>query len=419
MSKTDKKLNEVEITMKGCYGTQVTYEGLVDFLQTNFQLNFENEKTGLPRFAQCIWGHSGIGKTMMAKSFKHTPIEWGGKKWDGFDIRDVPIAQFEEMGDLHGMPVECFLMKSPKGEETWVNRQFIDCYRDLKYELVAGTQSRTMYSPPDWVPLKPGPSILILDDWNRASIRIIKGIMQLLQNHAMISWLLPPGCNIILTGNPDEQDYLVTTIDKAILTRIKHVTLKHDVKEWAVWATAQQLDSRGINFLLTYPEMMVGKERTNPRTLTEFFRFLKMIPNIESEREKVNLHAHSLLDEETVAAFFVFCTREMEMVIEPDDILDGKEEAKKHIEKLMNRKEPRVDILGVICERLYARMVQPTCEMSDPRIKNFQEFITMEVVPEDMRHSLCRRIAKKRDGKSQKWLLGNKILKNLILDTLR
>ena len=281
-----------------------------------------------------------------------------------------------------------------------------------------------MYAPPDWVPREPGPSILLLDDWNRASGRIIKGIMQLLQNYAMVSWSLPPGCNIVLTGNPDEQDYLVTSIDSAILTRIRSATLVHEAKEWAVWAQGAGIDSRLISFALSYPEMMVGPERTNPRTLAEFGRNLKRVPDVKSKenQKKFMMMGNSLLDEDTVRTSMVFFERDVEMVIEPEQILAGEEWIEKKVSKLMKadaRGEKRVDVIGVICDRLFAYVVQPDVDPKKNEIENFQKFVTTGSLPEDLRHNLCLRIARVRDnGRMQKWIMHNKLLTKMIMDVV-
>lgn len=421
---SNKKMNERERTHKGCYGSVVNYERLQKFLNTNFHMNQLAEKQDLPRFAQCVWGHAGIGKTSIVKQLASQPVEWDGKKYDGYDVRDVPIAQFEEMGDLHGIPMDSILMRKGE-EEQWVpqREQTIINFKEDGWAVDSSVQPRTVMAPPDWVPLREGPSILLLDDWNRASIRIIKGIMQLLQNYGMVSWSLPKGCNIVLTGNPDEQEYLVTTIDNAILTRIKHITLDGDAKEWAVWATAEELDPRGISFILYDPDVLLGSGagRTNPRTLSELFRYTKFVDDIEASKEEVADQANGLVDEETVASFITFCVRDMEDVIDPMEILDGDKTVSKRIEKLMKRKEPRTDILGVVCNRLYAAMVQPSTEQSKQRIKAFQEFITMDAIPEDLRHVVCRRLSKNNDGggRNHKWLIGSEALRDQILSTLR
>jgi len=420
-----KDTNEKELTLKGCYGDQVSYEELDEFLGDMFLANREAEASNPDeRFATCIWGHSGIGKTQKVKQHCRKPVTWQGREYPGYTVHDVPIAQFEEMGDLHGMPSRHIkVARAGDGgpQELWVPEEVHQGWLKDGWGIVHSAGVRTMYAPPDWVPSELGPSILLLDDWNRASVRIIKGIMQLLQNYGMVSWKLPPGCNIVLTANPDEQDYLVTSIDNAILTRIRSVTLIHDAKEWAIWAQASGLDPRGINFLLRYPEMMVGKERTNPRTLAQTFRDMKWIPNLSSKENQKRLKriAMSLLDEETVSTLIVFMERDVELIIEPEQILAGKDWTwiQEHVKRLMGGREKRVDVLGVTCDRLFAYLVQPNVQPNKVSVTNFQKFVTLEDIPEDMRHNLCLRLSRVKDGgKSHQWITHNEKLRNMILD---
>ena len=371
-----------------------------------------------------------VHNTDAVKDYARRPVNWRGTEYPGYEVHDVPIAQFEEMGDLHGLPIQTVPMRN-NGETAWVNVDMIEDYRKLGFEADTrdGLTSRTVYAPPDWAVFAPGPSILLLDDWNRSSQRILKGIMQLLQDYKMMSWSLPPGCNIVLTGNPDEQDYLVTSIDDAILTRIKHITLEQEAKEWAVWAASEKLDSRGINFVLMYPQMMLGKQRTNPRTLAEFFRVLKHFPSIEDAKSEVALHAHSLLDEETVASFVVCATRDMRLVVEPEEILNGEDGKVEYLRDIIDEKkhkDPRIDIFNVCLERLFAVMVQPDCKFTEKRRKNFINFIKAKWFPEEMRHAFCHRFmaVMKEDGAdglkcAKKWVGGDRELTNMILETFR
>ena len=66
-------------------------EILLHIFERNNQLNIEN-KRGTPI---CIWGTHGLGKTQMIRDFARE------KKWK---FAYIAPAQFEEMGDLHGMP---------------------------------------------------------------------------------------------------------------------------------------------------------------------------------------------------------------------------------------------------------------------------------------------------------------------------
>lgn len=361
--------------------------------------------------------------TSVVKQLAKNPIEWNGEQYPGYAIHDVPLAQFEEMGDLHGLPCKHVLMRN-NGSRQWVPIEVMADYVKLEWRPDVTEPIRTMYAPPDWVPVKPGPSILIFDDWTRASLRIIKGVMQLIQNYGMISWRLPPGCHIVLTSNPDEQDYLVTSIDDAIRTRLRSVTLgwksETSAKTWAMWADRNDVDGRIISFVLRYPEMAIGPARTNPRTIAEFGRALGYIGGIEEgtdRRIRASQQAKAFLDNDTISTLFTFLSREIEDIIEPEQILTGAKEAINHTKDLMcqgktKRKEPRIDIVSIILERLMAYCLNPAHPVTEQRIKNFQEYILTEGIPEDLRHSIMRRMATYKDGtnQGQQWLIGNEQL---------
>jgi hypothetical protein len=127
--------------------------------------------------------------------------------------------------------------------------------------------------------------------------------------------------------------------------------------------------------------------------------------------------ASSLLDDQTVSTLMVFIERDVEMIIEPEQVLAGEDWIKTHIHKLMSQAEKRIDVLGVICDRLFAYLVQPTTTVDKKSIKNFQDFLCLEEIPEDLRHNLCLRIARVRDrGNVQQWIMYNDRLKKLIME---
>ena len=85
------------------------------------------------------------------------------------------------------------------------------------------------YSPPEWISGKEDGGILLLDDWNRADIRFIQAVMELVDRQEYISWKLPKNWHIILTANPDNGDYLVSSIDNAQKTRFISTILQFDL----------------------------------------------------------------------------------------------------------------------------------------------------------------------------------------------
>ena len=335
------------------YGTVTNSLEVSKFTAHILENNIKAETEGYKKTPVCIWGTHGIGKTEMVEQIAKA----NNYKWSY-----VAPAQFEEMGDLVGMP--------------------------------SIENGRTVFRSPDWVPTEEGPGILLIDDVNRADDRILRGIMQLLQNFELVSWKLPPQWQIVLTANPDGGDYSVTPMDNAMLTRMMHVTMQFDPKAWAVWAEQNNIDPRGINFVLTYPEIAIG-ERTTPRSLTQFFQSIQSIKNLSDELPLIQMLASSCLDEETVMAFITFVQQNLSKLISPEKICNAKNfkmEVENAIKAMVQKDILRVDIIATLCTRLINYLSLNNIKPNKDQIKNIQSFIKMDFIPNDLRLSLLQDI---------------------------
>lgn len=339
-----------------------TSEEVSEFVKHIIKSNEINEEEGNGKTPVCIWGKHGIGKTEMVKQIAaDLNYQW----------RYIAPAQFEEMGDLIGMPV-------------------------VKDNV-------TSFVTPEWVPVEEGPGILLIDDVNRADDRILRGIMQLLQNYELVSWKLPQKWQIMLTANPDGGDYSVTSMDDAMLTRMMHITMEFNAKSWARWAHINDVDTRGINFVLTYPEMVSG-ELTTPRSLVQFFNSIKSIDNLQEELSLVYKLAASCLDEETVSTFITFVQQNLGKLIEPEKILNTKQferDVRNGIFDVVNKEVLRVDILATICTRLSNYLLLTKAKYTPEQIKNIQEFVKLDYIPNDLRLILLQDLMKTTNNSLQ------------------
>ena len=353
------------------YGSQLDSEAVTKVLEHIFRTNQANEEKsanvspngqGKRPTPICIWGLHGIGKTAIVKAFAAS---------NGWKFRYCAPAQFEEMGDLHGLPVRHDPNPDLHGDET------------------------TIYMAPEWVPREEdaGPGILLLDDLNRADDRILRGTMQLLQEFEMFSWKLPPKWQIVCTANPEGGDYSVSTMDDAMLTRMLHLTMVFDLKAWSRWASASGVDPRGIAFVLTYPEVITGK-RTTPRTLAQFFDQVGGIADLKQNIELVRVLAESSLDSITATTFLAFVNDDLEQLIHPEDILDSKDfkQVAKRLAQLAKGpgSAKRVDRIATICTRLYLLLVDPKYQQKPEHADNLTSFLMHEDIPNDLRFSLHR-----------------------------
>jgi len=333
---------------------------MATFLERLFLTNLQKEEAdGTRPTPVCIWGTHGLGKTEIAMNFARER---------GWKLAYCAPAQFEEMGDLHGLPFKVDPDPTVQGDE------------------------RTVYMPPDWVPSEEGPGLLIMDDINRADDRILRGVMQLLQHFEMFSWSMPKKWQILATANPDTGAYSVTPMDDAMLTRMLHVSLSFEAKAWAAWAVDAGVDRRGIDFVLTYPETITGK-RTTPRSLVQFFNQIADIKDLNASIDLVNVLAASSLDIETATAFTAFIQESMAKLPSVTEILGAKEpkEFLDRIASLTKSKEgKRVDLISTICTRLLIELGRKDADLPKTSTTNLIALLMSDALPGDMRFSLHR-----------------------------
>ncbi len=358
------------------YGTASKASEVNAFIDHVLSNQGQVETTGQQKTPICIWGKHGIGKTELVAT-------WAKEK--GYAFAYIAPAQFEEMGDLIGMP--------------------------------SIEEGKTVFRAPAWVPTAKGPGILLIDDVNRADDRILRGIMQLLQNYELVSWQLPDQWHIILTANPDGGDYSVTPMDDAMLTRMLHITLTFDILEWAKWAEKNEIDPRGIQFVLTHPTSLSG-ERTTPRTLVQFFAHLTSIPDLSQQLPLVKSLADSCLDENTVKAFVTFVTQGLDRLPQPSDLLssqDFKQEIQQPIAALVQQGTLRVDILASLCTRLVNYLSLHHIQPNPQELANIQAFIKLPFLPSDLRFALAQDLVGSQNPHLGA-LIGDPVIGKLVLE---
>lgn len=363
-----------------CYGAEVNGKELFQLLEKILESNLVFEaQSGRRPTPICIWGTHGLGKTEIAMELARS------KKWK---VAYCAPAQFEEMGDLHGLPFKIDPDPTIFGDE------------------------RTVYLPPEWVPTDEGPGILLLDDINRADDRILRGTMQLLQNFEMFSWSLPKNWQIVVTANPDSGDYSVTPMDEAMLTRMIHITLKFDEKAWAEWALEAGIDERGVNFVLTYPEM-VTMRRTTPRTLVQFFSQIKHIPDLIQEKSLVQVLAKGCLDLESAESFINFVEDTLNQIPSPDEFLEADNATIEDWIKRLTFSEQgvRLDLINTLLARIVIKL-KSNYIPSEKCDQALIHLLKSTIVPSDLRYAFHQDLIKARLHGSPSMVTINKVIAN-------
>ena len=197
-------------------------------------------------------GNHGIGKSEILSEFYGTL---------GMPVVALFLGQMSDPGDLIGLPC--------KDEKT----------------------GKTDFMPPYWFPTDGKPIVLFLDELNRARPEILQTVMDLALNRKLAGKLLPEGSRIISAVNAGDQ-YQLTDLDPALVSRFNIVNFKPAAEEWLLWARKTGLDPRVTGFidenriwLDKDPEMKEGADTGLDKTPDR--RAWKRVSDIISDKDEL------------------------------------------------------------------------------------------------------------------------------------
>lgn len=372
-----------------------------------------------PKAVEVI-GESGIGKTsaiiQVAEEHKLNFVK-------------LNLSQIEELGDLIGYPKEEYQVfktvtkedkaqlnytKTQVGSKVakWVDKVALPKYEKAGY-IVSG-QTRMGYSAPEWIANKKDGGILLLDDWNRADIRFIQAIMEIIDRQEYISWKLPKDWHIILTANPDNGEYMVNSIDNAQRTRFISVDLKFDVDVWAKWAEEAEVDTRCINFLLMHPELVTVD--VNARSITNFFDSVSSIKDFKGKLPLVQMCGEGSVGEEFSSLFSMFINNNLDKLVTPKSLLleeDEKVAFRKLQECIGKDDDYRADIASVLATRLANYTVHYSKEntINQKLIDRLIKYCTLDYFTNDLKYIIVRTLFSGNQAKFNKMLMNPEIIK--------
>jgi len=374
---------------------------LKDFLKHIISNNRYLQENNKPMVSTEVVGDSGIGKTSSIVQLA-----------DELDLNFVKLnlAQIEEIGDLVGFPIRQFEMQSEDSKE-WVDENSVEDYRKKGFSSTG--LNRMSYCPPEWISGKEKGGILLLDDWNRADMRFIQAVMELVDRQQYISWTLPKDWHIILTANPDNGDYLVNSIDNAQKTRFISVNLKFDLKCWGKWAEENQLDGRCINFMLMHPELVT--KQVNSRSVSMFFNSISSVKNFEESLPLIQMIGEGSVGSEFSTLFTMFINNKLDKMISPENIINQDEKyVMNTLKGLVGKdKDYRADIAATLGTRIsnYLEYYSKENQVEKPIIERITKIITEKVFATDVSYNMVKSIYNSNPGKFKLMMLNKDLVK--------
>ena len=351
-----------------------------------------------------VIGESGIGKTsaiiQLAKEQKLNFVK-------------LNLAQIEEIGDLVGFPIRQFEVEM-NNEKSWVDEHAFDEYMKLGYKSTG--LNRMSYCPPEWISGKEEGGILLLDDWNRADVRFIQAVMELIDRQQYISWTLPKNWHIILTANPDNGDYLVNSIDNAQKTRFISVQLKYDIDCWAKWAEENHIDGRCINFLLMHPELVTTE--VNSRSVSMFFNSISSIESFENSLPLIQMIGEGSVGSEFSSLFTMFINNKLDKMITPENIMKQDEKYVTNTLKSLVGKDSkyRADIASTLSTRIvnYLDIFAKNNHVEKDIIDRISTLLTEEIFTTDICYNMVKSIYNNNMNKFKPMIMNKDLVKYIM-----
>jgi hypothetical protein len=298
--------------MKKKTSISLTSKELKKFLKHIISNNQHIQSMGKTPVAINIEGEAGLGKTSVILQVANEL---------NLQCVKLNLSQIEEIGDLVGFPMKEHEVAKTKDDSTvtkWVTESTLPLYISSGFKPT-GNKKMT-HAAPEWIQGKSEGGILILDDWTRADIRFVQAVMEIIDRQEYISWKLPKNWHVVLTSNPDNGEYLVSSIDDAQRTRFITTYLKFDKNAWAEWAEESKIDSRCINFVLMHPEII--ENGVNPRSITTFFNSISSLDTFDGDNlALVQMIGEGSIGPEASSIFTSFIANKLDKIIDPHDVI--------------------------------------------------------------------------------------------------
>ncbi|TWT89311.1 AAA family ATPase [Neorhodopirellula pilleata] len=125
------------------------------------------------------------------------------------------------------------------------------------------TTQRSEFMPPYWWPVDDQPVALFLDELNRARPEILQSVMELALNKTLAGKKLPEG-SVIVSAVNEGDEYQLTDLDPALVSRFNLYHFAPTVDDWMRWASEHRIDARVIGFLQKQPHYLDGDSVADP-----------------------------------------------------------------------------------------------------------------------------------------------------------
>ncbi len=301
-----------------------------------------------------LMGKHGIGKSQILEQFFTAR---------GCKVVTLFLGQMSDPGDLIGIP--------RKNETT----------------------GKTEFLPPYWFPTDGSPVVLFLDELNRARPEVLQTIMDLALNRKLAGKSLPEGSRIISAVNNGDE-YQLTELDPALVSRFNIYEFVPGTDEWLSWAGKEGLDKRIINYISMNKGELDGDDKSNSDDCLEktpdrraWKRVSDIILGIDTLTVVQKSIVAGIIGQRAANRFFEFLNTNR--IISAEELLLGKfEEIEKKLESYSTPEYAVInDSLFPFLEKVTAGQVESqTARAMSKNLQLYFDFLEKRNLREAMAH---------------------------------
>jgi MoxR-like ATPases len=285
----------------------------------------------------------------------------------------------------------------------------------------------TIYLAPQFLPTKqaiemgmyPPKGILVLEEINRVPSDTVSVLYPLLLEKKINGHDISEGWAIGVTMNPDTMNYLVNSLDDAMLDRFISIEVTAEIDDYITYSLKNNPNDDVLAYLQACPDMLlVVKKAADSTALSKYptprgwTKVQELLNNCKLDEKLMKELIAGIVGNQAAASFYGFIRNRDIVIPTTKKLLENYTEVQGDILKLLEKKH--IEIINYIIKKVIAGF-----SASEEHYRNINEFLTD--LPLELQVLFFKYISINRPEEAEKMMENLKVFENIsdkILDVI-
>lgn len=236
----------------------------------------------------------------------------------------------------------------------------------------------TRYLAPQFLPTKqavetglyPPKGILVLEEINRVPSDTVSVLYPLLLEKKINGHDIADGWAIGVTMNPDTMNYLVNSLDDAMIDRFISIEVTADIDDYISYSLRNNPNDEVLAYLNACPDMLlVVKKAADSTALSKYptprgwTKVQELLNNCKLKNSLMRELIAGIVGAQAAAAFYSFCKNKDIKIPSSKKLLENYPEVKEDIKALVSHRH--MDILNYVIKKVVTVFIVSECHMEN------------------------------------------------------